>query len=274
MRSSQTGAGRSRPLAGRSVVVTGADGAVGEGLATAIAEAGGAVALVGAGDSCRLLASDLRQRGADAVAVESSLRTLARAGGADSVFAEAKRILGPATGLVHAALAPLALRSGALVDVDEATWESIWELTMRSTLRCFQAAYRSFAGRGGRIVVVTSTVSMTGAAGLVPLAAASEAQRLLAKSAARQWGPAGVTVNCLATDIAALERHGPGQPGDGAEGGLGPTGGRLALSPPALGHAGDPREDLAPIAVFLLAEPSHFLTGSTLCVDGGLVMAP
>lgn len=84
--------------------------------------------------------------------------------------------------------------------------------------------------------------------------------RLLAKSAARQWGAAGIRVNCLAP----APEHVP----------IGVASAELALSPPALGSAGAPEADLGPIAAWLLSDDAHFLTGATLCADGGVWMAP
>jgi NAD(P)-dependent dehydrogenase (short-subunit alcohol dehydrogenase family) len=162
--------------------------------------------------------------------------------------------------VVHAAVVPEALVSRPFADVDDAAWESIWEGTMRTSLWLCQAAFPYLRDRSGRIVFVLPTVSMSGAANLAPLAAATEAQRLLAKSAARQWGPNGITVNCLA---AAPELVVDGVRSDS-----------LTLSPPALGGPGDPQTDLGPAVVFLASDAGHFVTGATICADGGVWMAP
>jgi 3-oxoacyl-[acyl-carrier protein] reductase len=113
-------------------------------------------------------------------------------------------------------------------------------------------------GRGGRIVFVTPTVALTGAAQLVPYASAVEGIRALAKSAARQWGTDGITVNCVAPPVELL--------GD-------------ATSPPgleaaALGREPDARADVAPVLALLAAPGAHFVTGTTIVLDGGRVMAP
>ena len=123
-----------------------------------------------------------------------------------------------------------------------------------------QASFTVFHGGGGRIVFVTPTVSMSGAPGLAPYAAALEGQRLLAKSAARQWGPDGITVNCLAP----APEHVP----------IGVASSDVSLAPPALGGPGDAETDLGPAVVFLASDDAHFVTGVTLCADGGVWMAP
>jgi 3-oxoacyl-[acyl-carrier protein] reductase len=142
---------------------------------------------------------------------------------------------------VHALVEPDALVAAPLADTDEAWWDRRCEAVLRTGLWCCQAAFGAFGGRGGRIVLVTPTVGLTGAAGLAPYATAVEGMRSLAKSAARQWGSHGIAVNCVAPRV------------DGAP---------------------DVRADIAPVVAMLVAEPTHIVTGATVVVDGGLVMAP
>jgi 3-oxoacyl-[acyl-carrier protein] reductase len=145
-------------------------------------------------------------------------------------------------------------------EVDDARWDAVWEQTMRDTIAVLQVGYRAMRERGGAFVVITPVIGMSGAAELGPYSAAVEGVRLLAKSAARQWGADGVRVNCLAP----APEHVP----------IGVGSGVLALSPPALGGPGDVEADLGPIVAWLLSDDAHFVTGITLCADGGVWMAP
>jgi len=145
-----------------------------------------------------------------------------------------------------------------LAAMDDDEFARAWELPVLATLWCLQGGFRAFGGHPGRVVVVLPTTAMAGSGGAAVAAAAAEAQRLLAKSAARQWGPAGVTVNCVATGTAAL--GGRPLPGEG----LGLARAALDLDLTAVGD----------LIVSLLGPGARALTGATLCADGGLWMAP
>jgi 3-oxoacyl-[acyl-carrier protein] reductase len=219
-------------LDGRVVLVTGGDRPLGAGLAKGLQEAGARVALVD---------GDLADR-------DGAIRAVAAA------VAE----VGRPHALVHAAIEPAGLEVMPLVDVDDARWWAVWEVTMRTSLWLCQAVHAHLTGNDGRVVFLTPTLSMSGAPGLAALAAAVEGQRLLAKSAARQWGADGITVNCVAPSPELL----------------GLAAGEMALSAPALGRVGDPEADLGPIVAFLCSAGSRYLTGATLSADGGVWMAP
>jgi NAD(P)-dependent dehydrogenase (short-subunit alcohol dehydrogenase family) len=163
-------------------------------------------------------------------------------------------------GVVHVAMPAIAYERIPFHEVDDARWDAVWEQTLRNTLRVLQTGFRAMNERGGAFVMVTPVVGMAGAAELGPYSAAVEGVRILGKAAARQWGAHGIRVNCLAP----APEHVP----------IGVASSGLALSPPALGGPGDPEADLGPIAVWLLSDGAHFLTGTTLCADGGVWMAP
>ena len=223
-------------LDGRRAVVTGTDREPGRGIEQALRAAGGAVAA-------------------------SDAPPCASRADADAVVAEAcERVGGALDAMVLTAMPEIAFEAVDFADVDDERWHAVWEGTLRSTLFMLQAAYTVMRGRGGSIVLVTPTVAMSGAARLVPYTTAVEGQRLLAKSAARQWGPDGVRVNCLAP----APEHVP----------IGVDSMTVSLAPPALGGPGDVVDDLGPVAAWLASEAADFVTGLTVCADGGVWMAP
>ena len=222
-------------LSGRVVAVTGGDQPYVRGLAAGLTNAGARVAAVAT----------------DAIGSRPD---------AEAAFAGISAQHGPIAGVVHAAIDPVAYERVPMHEVDDARWDAVWEQTLRRTLFVLQAGHTQMHRAGGAFVVVTPVVGMAGAAELAPYAAAMEGVRVLAKSAARQWGAQGIRVNCLAP---APEQVPVGIPSSA-----------LAQSPPALGGPGDPAADLAPVAAWLLSDGAHFVTGLTLSVDGGVWMAP
>jgi 2-hydroxycyclohexanecarboxyl-CoA dehydrogenase len=247
------------PLRDRVALVTGAGQPLGRGLAVALARAGAAVGLLGP-DPEALVGAAGHVQAVGATAARLAVRFDTRAE-VEAVFTQASEVLGPIDIVVHAATEPVAAEPMPLEEVDDARWQAVWEDTLRASLLCCQAAFAQMAGRPGRIIFSTPTVSMSGAAGLVAYTAAVEGQRLLAKSAARQWGSQGITVNCIAP---------PFDLGDDHDGGHS----HVPLTPPALGGPGDPETDLGPVVVFLASDAGHFVTGATLSLDGGDWMAP
>lgn len=164
--------------------------------------------------------------------------------------------------VVHTWIHPTALQRREVEDVTEAQWVEACEATLDGAYRLAQAAHAHLAESKGHLVYVVPTLAMGGAAGYAPFAAAAEGIRALAKGVAKTWGKYGITVNTLAVAAAQLF-------GDGGD----EIGRALSLSPPALGTIGDPVGDLAPVLALLSSPDAHFVTGSTLVLDGGVWMA-
>jgi 3-oxoacyl-[acyl-carrier protein] reductase len=245
-------------LAGRVAVVTGADQPLGRGLALAAAHEGANIALLGDEGPLNAVARDVHEHGGHAVAFPVSLT---ERDDVERAFARAAETFGaPVNAVVHAAMNPIAYQPVELVDVDDEHWDLIWEGTMRAALAVLQASFAPMRGHDGRVVFVVPTVSMSGAERLVPYTTALEGQRLLAKSAARQWGPDGITVNCVAVAPEQVP--------------IGVSSTATSLAPAALGGPGEAEHDLGPVVVFLLGEAGHFVTGATISLDGGVWMAP
>jgi 3-oxoacyl-[acyl-carrier protein] reductase len=147
-----------------------------------------------------------------------------------------------------------------LASTDAAAWEAGCERVVWRALTTLQAAHAALAQRdGGRIVVITATAGVSGAPGAVPLVAAVEGVRALAKSAARQWGALGISVNCVSVPLDLLA---PALAGTTA-----------FLPPPALARP-DPVDDVAAAVKLLCGPGADGISGATLLVDGGAVMAP
>jgi NAD(P)-dependent dehydrogenase (short-subunit alcohol dehydrogenase family) len=181
-----------------------------------------------------------------------------------AAFAKAQAQAGTPDLVVHAA-APAALRQpAALARMDLSEFHAA-DAALRATLYTFQAAHGQMAQGGGAIVVVGPSLSLVGARLLVPLCTATEGQRSLVKSAARQWGRLGITVNWVGTANAIYADELAGQ---------GPEVPELGPPPCALGSAPALASGVAPVLAFLGSRAGRNVTGASINLDGGDWMTP
>jgi 3-oxoacyl-[acyl-carrier protein] reductase len=163
--------------------------------------------------------------------------------------------------LVHVGVDDTELVAQPVVETAPDVWDARGEALLRDAIFMFQAAHARFAPRGtGRVVLVAPTFGFTGAAGFVPASTAVEGIRSLAKSLARQWGPQGITVNTVLVPPALVAPQ--------------LVAATTFEAPPAVGRPPHPRDDVAATIAHFAAPTSGGITGATVIVDGGSVMAP
>lgn len=168
----------------------------------------------------------------------------------------AEHLRGSVTSDIHAAVVVVGVDgSVGVVPVARMTddlIDAVFEQPMQALIAALQA---SFTDGCRRIVVVTPTSGLSGANQHAAHAALAESARILVKSAARQWGADGVTVNAVAVDPSWF--------------GIDPkVSGPVAIAPRALVGDVDP----AGIVNWLCSEAAHDVTGQTVVCDGGLLM--
>ncbi len=147
---------------------------------------------------------------------------------------------------------PLVISPCRVVDLTDDDIDRLWEQPMRSVITELQRAH----GEGcRRIVVVVPTTGQSGGADHAAMSATAEAARVLVKSAARQWGATGVTVNAVALAPEAF--------------GIDTTiTGPVSIAPRALDGQVDPSDTIS----FLCSDAAGHVTGQTIVCDGGLWM--
>lgn len=246
-------------LQGKIAVITGASQGIGLAIATGFAKEGASIVISSRRlDAIENAASQLREQGANVVAVqadtskrEDAQRTI------DAAIAE----FGGLNILVNNAQTTQQHR------VENITTEAI-DLTFGSglfgTLYHMQAAFPHLKKRGGSIINFGTRQGIYGEPGDGIYGANKEGIRALSRSAAREWGQHNIRVNVInpAALSPAAARFFDENPERGAE----------YMRAIALGRFGDPEGDIAPIAVFLASDASHYLTGQTLNADGGQIM--
>jgi len=184
--------------------------------------------------------------------------------GLEEAFNEATALIGPVNQVVLSVMPLVALESQDIVSISDQRWSAACRATMKSTLYCLQAGHAHMGRRGGSIVVIGPSLSLAGAAGLIPLTTAAEGQRGLTKSSARQWGRLGLTVNWIAAAPRALS----------------PLFAQASLPvkpdpvPIAFGRPVDLQSEIVPVIEFLGTKAGRAMTGATLVLDGGEWMVP
>ena len=122
----------------------------------------------------------------------------------DDLAAVTDALAGDTDAVVYAHVDPVCLEPCAFVDVDPMQWDAACERQLRMFLHVVQASYGPLARSNGAMVCVSPTIGLQGAAGLAMFAAVAEGQRILAKSAARQWANDGIRVNIVSPGIQDL----------------------------------------------------------------------
>jgi 3-oxoacyl-[acyl-carrier protein] reductase len=200
------------------------------------------------------LAVALGEAGVD---VATTAHAFADRGAADTAFAATPRI----DVVVHVCIDDAGLVPQPLAETDPDAWDGRGEALLRDALFTFQAAHARFSRAGsGRIVLVAPTSGVTGAAGFVPASSAVEGVRAMAKSAARQWGPQAITVNTVLVPPALVAPE--------------LVAATTFEAPPAIGRHPDLRDDVVATVAHFAGATTGGITGATVIVDGGSVMAP
>ncbi|HZD89634.1 MAG TPA: SDR family oxidoreductase [Pseudolabrys sp.] len=235
-------------LTDKIVLVTGASGAIGAAVATAIRAAGG-----------RAIASDL-QAGAG---IDLALDVTSEAGW-QHASADIGRAHGRLDGLVNAAgIAAVA----HIEKADFADWRRVLDVNLDGTFLGCKCAFPLLRKRGGAIVNLSSVLGLVGSANLPAYSASKGGVSLLTKSVALHGARYKPPVRCNAVCPAFIE----GPMVDGIAGGTrdpATVKQRLSNDIP-LGRLGAP-EEVAKLCVYLLSDDAAFITGADVPIDGGL----
>jgi NAD(P)-dependent dehydrogenase (short-subunit alcohol dehydrogenase family) len=243
-------------LAGQVALVTGASQGIGHDLALALA-AGGARVVVAArqGERLEALTEEIAATGGEAAATVVDLRD--RASIEAAVEASVARF-GRLDILVNNA--GLGTNHDAL-EATEAEWDELFAVNVRGLFFACQSAGRRMVDQGyGRIVNISSQAGLVGIPRHAAYSASKAAVIGLTKVLALEWGPHGVTVNCVAPTFIRT----PGtaerldQPDFLAD----------VVSRIPVGHVGT-TTDVAGAVIYLASPAASLVTGSVLVIDGG-----
>ncbi|MFN8034923.1 MAG: SDR family oxidoreductase [Acidimicrobiia bacterium] len=245
-------------VSGRVIVVTGAGHGVGRGIAHHLGK-GGASIVVAEWKPDRMAATvaELDALGVPSLGIRCDVSR--RDDIAALVDATIERF-GRVDGLINNA--QTFRPNASIAEVTEDDLDVFHDSGAKGTLWGMQAVYPHMAAAGwGRIVNFASSMGIVGGRGFAAYNASKEAIRALTRTAAREWGADGITVNCIAP--AAASARGKASAARRSEAYL-----EFIANCP-MGRQGDPEADIAPVALFLCSDGCRYLTGQTLMVDGG-----
>ena len=244
-------------LTGRVAIVTGASRGLGQTFARALARAGADLAITSRTlESLGPFQQEIERSGRRVVPLELDVRDEASIRAA---VAAAHNTFGQIDILVNNAGCNVRKRAA---DVTWDDWNLVLDTNLRGPFFMAQAVAAHMIARGrGRIVNIGSVTSVFGYAGLGPYGASRGGIRQLTMSLADDWGPHGITVNCLAP---GWFRTAQNQVLYEDEEWVEYLTDRIPLKRP-----GRP-DDLEGAIVFLASDASAYVTGQTLLVDGGI----
>ncbi|MYB76604.1 MAG: SDR family oxidoreductase [Chloroflexi bacterium] len=260
-------------LDGTVALVTGASKGIGQTIAIALATAGADVGVnyhtdrAGADATCANIAAaghralPLHADVSDRTAVERMFRKLqAQFGTLDILVNNA------AIGIGH---------QGTFADYPLDAWQRVFAVNLEGVVHCTQAALKIMLARqsegrqqqsegrtqetGGRIINISSSHSLVFQRRTSAYTVAKGALNTLTQALAVEFGPQGITVNCIAAGAVST----PGWPAS-------PQGQAAWIRRAPRARMGK-AEDIANAVVYLASPQADYITGQILCVDGGYV---
>lgn len=243
----------------KTVVITGATGGVGRGIALACGEAGWRVWIAARREKeGREVAAEVDERGGQGRFVACDVGEAASAAAAIEAILDAD---GRLDGVVHNATSGLSPVPVTLAEVSLADFQDHVNVALRALHSLAHASFDALKASQGSFLLMTSEAGFEGKAKLSPYAGVKGAQRGFARALAREWGRDGVRVNSIAplASTPAMERAFE----------MDPAMAERILGRNPLRRLGDSTEDIGRAARFLLSDDARYVTGHTLMVDGG-----
>ena len=242
-------------LSEKIVLVTGASRGIGQAIALSLGNAGATV--IGTATS---------ENGADAISATLKDNGVAGKGLALNVtnneqIAEVMKSITDTYGAVDILVNNAGItRDNLLMRMKEDEWDDIMSTNLASVYKMSKAVLRGMMKKkAGRIISIASVVGAMGNAGQTNYAAAKAGIMGFTKSLAREVGPRGITVNCVAPGFIKTDMT-DALPEEQKE--------ALAKQIP-MGRLGSV-EEIAGSVLFLASDAGAYVTAQTIHVNGGM----
>ena len=153
-------------------------------------------------------------------------------------------------------------RQGLLTDFSPADWRQMMSVNLDGTFYCCRSVLPGMIRRQSGCIITTSSIwGITGASCEAVYSASKAALIGLTKSLAKELGPSGIQVNCVAPGVVDTKMNA----------GLTPEELQALRDETPLGVIGT-SEDIAQAIWFLASPESDFITGQVLSPNGGFLI--
>jgi NAD(P)-dependent dehydrogenase (short-subunit alcohol dehydrogenase family) len=253
-------------VAGKSIVITGASGALGRAAAIALGALGARLLLVsGSADGLAAVAAEVKDAGGQ---VSTLTRRPDSQSDTDAMLAAASEAYG---GVDSVLVASGYNKPAPIEDMPYEDWQAIMDANVRGPWLIAKSFGRHLGERSarGKLVLVSSVRGRQGSpAGYSAYCTSKGAVDSLTKTLATEWGPRGINVNAIAPTVfrSALTEW------IFADTEAGRASRERNYARIALKRLGEP-EDFVGIVLYLLSAASDFVTGQVIYVDGGYTAA-
>jgi NAD(P)-dependent dehydrogenase (short-subunit alcohol dehydrogenase family) len=243
-------------LQGKVAAITGASRGIGATIASALAQAGASVVLLGRNEA--ELASVEAAIAREGSTAKTAILDVTVVTQIDVTFDRILQNFGRLDVLINNAGIEQVCPS---LDVDEALWDRILDTNLKGAFFCAQAAGRRMP-EGGSIINICSLTSEIGIATAAPYGASKAGLAGMTRALAVEWTPKRIRVNGIGpgyfrTSLTETFYQDPNWQ-------------RIMLSKIPMGRFGG-LQDLSGAAIFLASDASAYMTGQILYVDGGLL---
>ena len=246
-------------LTGKCAVVTGASRGIGRAIALELASQGAKVVVnySGSADKAQQVVEEIQANGGEAIAVQANV---ASADSVQQLMQKALETYGSIDILVNNAGIT---RDNLLMRMKDDEWDDVMNTNLKGVFLCIKAVSRQMMKqRAGRIINISSIVGIAGNPGQANYVAAKAGVIGLTKTTAQELASRNILVNAIAPGFITTEMT-EGLPEELKQ---------AMLKQIPLAKLGQP-EDIAKAVVFFASDSANYITGQTLQVDGGMVMA-
>ena len=240
---------------GKVVVVTGSTRGIGHQIALALAELGAKVVVSSRkAEDCQQVQEEFEAQGYTCLGVAADVSSM---DDCKALSAAALEAFGQVDVLVNNAGIT---RDNLMMRMKEDQWDDIMNTNLASVYKMSKAVLRGMMKKkAGRIISIASVVGAMGNAGQTNYAAAKAGIMGFTKSLAREVGPRGITVNCVAPGFIKTDMT-DALPEEQKE--------ALAKQIP-MGRLGSV-EEIAGSVLFLASDAGAYVTAQTIHVNGGM----